>query len=246
MFTLVEHPEDWIKRVQRQQAIALERFQVSRPELIKVNRDQLSKQHLEGWALVRLEKGVLGLMVEGNRVFTLETGDCWIASPGSFLNWYQEGALELEVWTWESVAHTEIPKIIHGFNDLILALFNHNTVIPPDPIPGFDFFKSGDVIIKEGETADAVYTLIQGRAKVLIEGRQVGEVKENEIIGLQAMLLKTTRTATVIADGPCSAVRVHYDNFRSLIESRPGLVMSTLETMALQIARANQRIPKTD
>ncbi|MFQ3228982.1 Crp/Fnr family transcriptional regulator [Reinekea sp.] len=246
MFTLVKHPENWIKGVIKQQEFALEQFKQAQPEQLSINRNDLADQGIEEWALVRVVKGVMGLMVEGNRLFALEAGDCWLAYPGGFLDWYQEGALELELWPWLGVTQKVTPEIIHGFNDLMLELNNHNTVVPPDPMPGFDFFRSGDVIIREGEPADAVYTLIQGRAKVMIDGRQVGEVKENEIIGLQAMLLKTNRTATVIAVGPCSAVRVQYDKFRLLIQTRPELVISTLESMALQISRANQRITKPE
>lgn len=246
MFTLVKHPENWLRRAKKQQIFALEQFQQALPERLSINREQLAEFSFKPWALVRVVRGVMGLSMEGNRLFAMESGDCWLAYPGGLLDWYQEGALELEVWSWQSVAQTATPTIIHGFSDLTLEMFNHNTAIPPDPMPGFDFFKSGDIIIQEGEPADAVYTLIQGRAKVMIDGRQVGEAKENEIIGLQAMLLKTNRTATVIADGPCSAVRVQYDKFRSLIETRPELVISTLETMALQISRANQRITKPE
>ncbi|MEJ2061667.1 MAG: cyclic nucleotide-binding domain-containing protein [Reinekea sp.] len=124
--------------------------------------------------------------------------------------------------------------VIHSFNDLLIKLFQHNTQIPPDPTPGFEFFQSGEVIIKEGEAADSVYTLVHGKAKVQVGGVQVGVAKENEILGLQAMLLHSNRTATVIADGPCSAVRVDYDKFRSLIETRSDLVFVTMETMAQQ------------
>jgi hypothetical protein len=246
MFTLVKHPDNWTNRAQTQQFFALNQFQSIKPETITVSREQLGSLPIENWALVRVIRGVMGLMVDGNRLFAMESGDCWLGYPGGFLDWYQEGALELEVWSWKGVSQMVIPRIIHGFSDLMLDMMNHNTAVPPDPMPGFDFFKSGDVIIKEGEPADSVYTLIQGRARVMIDGRQVGEAKENEIIGLQAMLLKTTRTASVIADGPCSAVRVQYDKFQSLIETRPELVISTLETMALQISRANQRMTNPD
>jgi hypothetical protein len=197
---------------------------------------------VENWAMVRVVSGLVGLKIETNRVLALEAGDCWLGYPGGLLNWYQEGAVEIEVWTWKGVSQNIIPNIIHGFSDLMLTLLNHNTQVPPDPMPGFEFFKSGDVIIQEGDIADSVYTLIQGRAKVTVKGTPVGEAKENEIIGLQAMLLKSTRTASVVAEGPCSAVKVTYDKFRSLIETRPELVISTLETMAQQIDRANQRM----
>lgn len=246
MFTLVKHPEGWVDKAQNHQHYVMQEFRKVSPTLIKVNREQLNDETLAGVAVVHVVKGSIGVMAAKNRLFAMESGDCWLGYTGDMLKWYQEGALELEIWTWSDIEATNIPTIIHGFNDLMIELMSHNTSVPPDPMPGFDFFQSGDVIIQEGEPADAVYTLIQGKAKVMIEGQQVGEAKENEIIGLQAMLLKSRRTATVVADGPCSAVRVNYDKFRSLIETRPELVISTLETMALQIARANELITKPE
>jgi hypothetical protein len=244
MLVLVKHPENWQHRTQTQQFFALKQFQHTPPQRLKFKRQELEGTPAESWALVRVVTGVIGLKINDNRILALEAGDCWLGYPGGLVNWYQEGAVEIEVWTWQGVAQNIIPNIIHGFSDLMLNLMNHNSQVPPDPMPGFEFFKSGEVIIQEGEIAESVYTLIQGKAKVTVNGTPVGEAKENEIIGLQAMLLKTTRTASVIADGPCSAVKVTYDKFRLLIETRPELVISTLETMAQQIDRANQRLTK--
>ncbi|WP_196159217.1 Crp/Fnr family transcriptional regulator [Reinekea sp. G2M2-21] len=242
MLLMVKHPESWIHKAQTQQFFALKNFDAGKSTRMVFKREELAETPAEDWALVRVVDGLIGLKMDDNRVMALESGDCWLGYPGGVMQWYQEGAVTLDVWTWKGVPQAVIPSVIHGFSDLVMSLLNHNTQVPPDPMPGFEFFKSGEEIIKEGESADSVYTLIQGKAKVTVQGKQVGVAKENEIIGLQAMLLKTTRTATVVADGPCSAVRVAYDKFRSLIETRPELVLSTMETMAQQIERANKRM----
>ena len=242
MLILVKHPENWQNRAQTQQFFALKHFDDSKKQRLSLKRNELEEMPVENWALVRVVEGVIGLKIDENRVLALEAGDCWLGYPGGLVKWYQEGAVEVDTWSWQGVSQNIIPNVIHGFSDLILTLMSHNSQVPPDPMPGFEFFKSGDVIIQEGEEANSVYTLIQGKAKVSVQGTQVGIAKENEIIGLQAMLLKSTRTASVIAEGPCSAVRVTYDKFRSLIETRPELVISTLETMALQIDRANKKM----
>ncbi len=242
MLIMIEQPEQWESRAQTQQFYALKHFSTAKPEKIELKRNDLVKMPIENWGFIRIVNGSIGLMIDGMRTLALEPGDCWLGYPGGLYHWYQEGAVELEVWSWQGVSANVIPTIILGFSDLMLDLIKHNNRISPDPMPGFEFFSSGDVFIKEGEVADSVFTLIQGRAKVLVGGKQVGVAKENELIGLQAMLLKTTRTATVVADGACSAVVVKYDKFRTLIETRPELVISTLETMARQIERGNIRL----
>ncbi|WP_320821705.1 cyclic nucleotide-binding domain-containing protein [Reinekea sp.] len=244
MLVMVMHPDNWLHRAQRQQFLALQHFGKLASTVHTLQRDEIAEMPVENWAYIRVRSGVIGLELEDVRLLALESGDSWLGYPGGLMNWFQEGTVEIEVWSWQDVATQLIPAIIQGYSDLMLALINHNIKVVPDPMPGFEFFDSGDVIILEGDVADSVYTLIQGRAKVMVNDKQVGEAKENEILGLQAMLLKTTRTASVIADGPCSAVKVTYDKFRSLIESRPELVISTLETMALQMQRANQRMTK--
>lgn len=245
MIILVKHPDNWLQKAQSQQFLALQHFDVHERETLKLKRDEIASLPSENWGLLRVVNGLVGLKIETNRILALEAGDCWLGHPGDLLSWYQEGAVEIEVWPWQAIVSSLIPSIIHRFGDLMLSLINHNTQVPPDPMPGFEFFKSGEVIIQEGEEANSVYTLIQGKAKVTINGQVVGEAKENEILGLQAMLLRTTRTASVVADGPCSVVKVTYDKFHSLIETRPELVISTMETMAQHIDRANKRMTES-
>lgn len=242
MLVMVKHPENWLSRARELQQAVLPTFSTGDLDTRVFKRGELGQQLTQPWALVRVVSGLVGLTQQGNRVLALEAGDCWLGYPGSLFDWYQEGAVELEIWTWSKLTSETIAQTIHGFNDLLFELINHSAQVPPDPTPGFEFFKSGDIIIQEGDPADSVYTLIQGKAKVIIGGVTVGIAKEHEILGLQAMLLKTHRTASVIADGPCSAVKVTYDKFRSLIETRPELVLSTMETMAQQIERANKRL----
>lgn len=244
MLLLVKHPENWQHKARTQQFFALKHFNADNFERIEMKRDAFEDLPVENWALIRVVEGVIGLRLAENRVLALEAGDCWLGYPGGLVSWYQEGAATIDVWTWQGVGQSIIPNIIHGFSDLLLDLMSHNSQVPPDPMPGFEFFKSGEVIIQEGEEANSVYTLIQGKANVKVGDTQVGVAKENEILGLQAMLLKSTRTASVIADGPCSAVKVSYEKFRSLIEARPELVISTLETMAQQIERANKQMTR--
>lgn len=242
MFTLVQHPDSWITQTQAHQVRSLKRMPAEPDETRSFGRGTLAQADTSSWALVKPVEGVIGLSADGTRLFALEADDCWCGQIGDVLEWFQEGAVTLAIWHWSSMEAADVPPLIGGFNDAALRLALHNSQMPQDPAPGFEFFKSGDVIIREGEPADCVFTLIEGRARVVRDGVQLGVAREGEILGLQAMLLHSARTASVIAEGDCSAVRVGYDKFQHLIASRPELVLSTLETMARHIERMNTRL----
>jgi len=242
MFTLVQHPDSWITHTQAHQVQSLKRVSSHPDETLSLGRDALRRTDTSDWALVKPLEGVIGLSVDSTRLFALEAEDCWCGQIGDVLEWFQEGSVKVAVWHWSSINPEDVSTLVTGFSDAILNLALHNSKMPEDPAPGFEFFKSGDVIIREGEPASCVFTLIEGRARIMRDGVQLGVAREGEILGLQAMLLHSTRTASVIAESPCSAVRVDYDKFQNLIASRPELVLSTLETMATHIERMNERL----
>ena len=235
-------PENWLLRAQARQLFALNGLDGIASQSYSVAENSLEALPIEQWALVRVLGGSLSLFRGDECLLALEPGDCWLAYPGSLFRWVQESPLELEVWLWSDMPAANQPEFIFGFNDLMLELAAFSAGLSADPVPGFEFFQDGEAIISQGVIADSVYTLIEGRARVLVDDKVVGVARENEILGLQAMLLKTHRTATVVADGPCTAVKVSYENFRSLIETRPDLVIATMETMAQQLSRANERL----
>lgn len=235
-------PENWLHRAQARQVFALNSLEGIASESYSLDEAELEAMPIEQWALIRVLSGSLSLFKESECQFALEAGDCWLAYPGGLFRWVQESPLELEVWRWPDMSAAKLPELIFGFSDLMLELANFNAGLTADPVPGFEFFNDAETIISQGDIADSVYTLIEGKAKVLVDGKVVGVAREGEILGLQAMLLKSHRTASVVADGHCTAVKVSYENFRSLIETRPDLVISTMETMAQQLSRTNERL----
>jgi hypothetical protein len=244
MILETQYPENWLHHAKTRQFFALNSLNGIGSETLFLDEGTLNDMPIAQWALIRVSAGRLSLFMDARRQLTLEAGDCWIAYAGSLFSWVQDSSLELEVWKWDDIQGINLAEFIFGFGDLMLELARYKDDVSVDPMPGFEFFRDGDTIISQGDTADSVYTLIEGKANVLVDGTVVGVAHENEILGLQAMLLKTHRTASVVATGSCTAVKVSYDNFRLLIEARPQLVISTMETMAQQLARANERLLK--
>ena len=79
----------------------------------------------------------------------------------------------------------------------------------------YDF---GQVIVREGDPADAFYVVVSGSARVLKRAENGEEVPLNllgrgESFGEMSLLADSTRTATVRASSPVQALRLHRDDF---------------------------------
>ena len=104
------------------------------------------------------------------------------------------------------------------------------------------YFEPGDVIIRQGEPADYVFSLFEGQADVLVDDVVVGHVSEGEVLGAIALLTHSPRSATVRAKHRCSVVKVPKHQFKNLIRTNPGMIHSLLTDMARQITDLNNQV----
>ena len=124
-------------------------------------------------------------------------------------------------------------------------LMNHVAELSKEqvrPTAGFQNFQPGDVIIKEGEEAEHVYTIISGEADVFADGIKVGEVGEDEVFGAMAVFTGEKRSATVQAKTACTIMAVPQDDFVHLIEAQPKAAVNLIENLARRINAMNQQL----
>jgi len=110
------------------------------------------------------------------------------------------------------------------------------------PTAGFQNLEPGDVIIRQGDPADLVYTIINGEADVFVDDVKVGEIGEEEVFGAMAVFTKEPRSATVIARTPCTIMAVPQEDFASLIEAQPQAALNLIENLARRISVMNQQL----
>ncbi len=93
-------------------------------------------------------------------------------------------------------------------------------------------FGFGTAIVREGETADALYVLVEGRARAVKnaarDGTTNGEIslgmlKRGDTFGEIALLEQTTRTLTVRASGDVTVLRLDRVVFDALLGEHPEL-----------------------
>lgn len=112
------------------------------------------------------------------------------------------------------------------------------------PTAGFQNYQPGEVIIKQGEEAEHVYTIITGQAEVHANNIKVGEIGEEEVFGAMAVFTKEKRSATVTALTTCTVMAVPKDEFTSLIEAQPQAAVTLIENLARRIVALNQQVVK--
>lgn len=108
--------------------------------------------------------------------------------------------------------------------------------------PGFAYFMPGDIIIRQGDPADYVFSLFEGSAEVVVDEISVGVVNEGEVLGALAVLTHAPRSATVKAKTRCSVVKVPKEQFKDLIRTNPTMIHGLLTDMAGQIKKLNTQV----
>lgn len=110
------------------------------------------------------------------------------------------------------------------------------------PQAGFIHFHEGEVIIRQGDEADKVYTLLDGSADAVCDGVKVGEINTNEIFGALAVFTRQPRIASVIATSDCTVLAVRKEEFVDLIDHQPQICMGLIEEMASKINQLNNQL----
>jgi CRP/FNR family transcriptional regulator, cyclic AMP receptor protein len=99
--------------------------------------------------------------------------------------------------------------------------------------------KEGFVLTTEGTPGRECFVIADGKARVTIGGRKVGEVGPGECVGEMALLDGGPRTATVTAESPMNAYVLSVSEFRSLLRASP-TILSKIATSLAQRLRARE------
>lgn len=99
----------------------------------------------------------------------------------------------------------------------------------------------GDELVRCGDQADALYVISHGRFGVYapdgssIGGRRLRTCGEGELIGELALLTGSPRSATVRAEGEGEALRLHREDFDSLVATEPCVSRAIAATLGRRL-----------
>ena len=86
-------------------------------------------------------------------------------------------------------------------------------------------FKSGEFILREGDTGESFFVLTSGKIRVFAEGfdgnRELGDLGPGAVFGEIAAINGEPRTATVVAEEESTAVKFIRSDILELLEAYP-------------------------
>lgn len=196
--------------------------------------------------------GMLGLEYQQKRLLTWDEGDLILPdATGEGIRYHAEGAVLLLGFDTLELVRTLLAdehrarlwtRLLMTQQGMLVRLLAAQVSEALHTTPGFAYFQPGDDIIRQGDSADYVFSLFEGSAEVLVDNVVVGEVGEGELLGALAVLTQSPRSATVRARTRCAVVKVPKQQFGQLIRANPTMIHGLLTDMARQITRLNSQV----
>jgi CRP/FNR family transcriptional regulator, cyclic AMP receptor protein len=92
----------------------------------------------------------------------------------------------------------------------------------------------GEVIVQAGDQGNAMYLLLEGRARVVGKSRIL---RPGDFFGEMALLDGGPRSATIIATSPVRVMMVQRRAFLKVLKQNPQIGLAIMETLAQRLRR---------
>jgi CRP/FNR family transcriptional regulator, cyclic AMP receptor protein len=99
---------------------------------------------------------------------------------------------------------------------------------------------AGSVLARQGEAGREFYVILDGKARVSIDGKDVAMLGPGEFFGEMSLLDQGPRVATVVAETPMELAVLDPREFTSLVEEHPGVARKVLKTLAHRLREAEK------
>ena len=129
-----------------------------------------------------------------------------------------------------------------------LADLDHDDLVALDQAMIIKRFEDGDVLIREGQSADSLLIIVDGKVSISTKERGgIGfkvdkSMGPGEIIGLIGLVDQKKRSATCVAEGPVTAAVLPRTAFTMLYNSYAKLAYGFQRLVANQLAQDSRRL----
>ena len=102
-------------------------------------------------------------------------------------------------------------------------------------------------LFRQGEFGDAAYVIVEGKADIVVETDDAGEVVVaqlgiNEVIGEISILCDVPRTATVRASGELQTLVIKKEHFLGLVQQIPDLGIEVMRELASRLSKTTAEL----
>ncbi|CAH1656498.1 cAMP-binding proteins - catabolite gene activator and regulatory subunit of cAMP-dependent protein kinases [Hyphomicrobiales bacterium] len=110
-------------------------------------------------------------------------------------------------------------------------------------------FAPGQRFFSQGDASDAAYVILVGKAQVVLDlpagAFKIAELGTNDIVGEMGILSDTPRSASVIAEGEVTALRIDKRVFLELLGQFPQMSIAVMRELAKRLERTNARLAES-
>jgi len=100
--------------------------------------------------------------------------------------------------------------------------------------------KAGESLMREGESGEEMYVLIEGQAVIEYRGMRFDEIGPGDFAGELAVIDHSPRMASVIAKTDCRFVPVNQRRFEFLIAETPLFSLEIMRVLAQRLRRTDE------
>jgi CRP/FNR family cyclic AMP-dependent transcriptional regulator len=102
-------------------------------------------------------------------------------------------------------------------------------------------FRAGQEVTTEGGGAVGFFLIQDGEASVTVHGHDRGKLKPGDYFGEIALIARTDRTATIVADSDLRCLGMTSWDFRPLVEANGSIAWKLMRAIARKIMEAERR-----
>ena len=100
----------------------------------------------------------------------------------------------------------------------------------------------GQVIFREGDTADRMYAVVEGAVEIKVKGQVVEVVEKGGVFGEMALIEDRPRNAMATVTVAAKLVNIDRKRFLFLVQQNPYFSIQLMAVMAGRLRRMDERL----